>query len=471
MLTLAHSNRKRLPIVNEIAYEKARHFTHAIQSLEKVVFLHSARFQKTLSRYSFIALHPFDIVDQFENISDKLSQFSLSTLPGFPPFQGGLAGYIGYDIAREIDILPSLARADVEVPTLKMGVYDLVIALDHEKQKACIFSSGFPELDEKKRRSHAQSRLKWLLQEINSFQHSDLIQDSGICIPHIKSNFTHEDYLSAVKKIIDYIREGDIFQANLSQRFSSVLPSGLDPFHLFQRLSTLNPAPFSCFIRFNDLSIISSSPECFLRVIGDWVETRPIKGTIQRSSNPQQDYLLSKNLLTSQKDRAENTMIVDLMRNDFSRVCRPHSVKVPQLCGLESFANVHHLVSSIIGRLRSDKSLTDLLRACLPAGSITGAPKIRAMEIIDELEPTRRGPYCGNALYIGFDGSLDSSVLIRAFVVKNKLITFQAGGAVVLDSDPEQEYQETLIKAELLKQALASPNFSNSHGRPCDITH
>jgi para-aminobenzoate synthetase component 1 len=254
--------------------------------------------------------------------------------------------------------------------------------------------------------------------------------------------------------VIDYIYAGDIYQANLSQRFQTILPEGDSPFALYQRLRRLNPAPFAAYLNFGDIVIASASPERFLQLRGGWVETRPIKGTRPRGATPVEDKAHARELLASEKDRAENVMIVDLLRNDLSRVCRDHTVTVPELCVLESYATVHHLVSTVVGQLNPGATAIDLLRATFPGGSITGAPKIRAMEIIAALEPTQRGPYCGSIGYVGFDGNIDSSITIRTYAIKNNVVTFQAGGGIVADSDPAAEYEETLTKAGALMEAV-----------------
>jgi para-aminobenzoate synthetase component 1 len=248
---------------------------------------------------------------------------------------------------------------------------------------------------------------------------------------------------------------GDIFQANLSQRFRARLPAGIAAFDLYRRMRQVNPAPFAAFVKAGDVAVASASPERFLSLRDGRVETCPIKGTRRRGATPVQDRLLAEALLASEKDRAENIMIVDLLRNDLSRVCRDGSVAVPRLCGLESFATVHHLVSTVTGELRPGKGAVDLLAACFPGGSITGAPKIRAMEIIAELEPTRRGPYCGSVGYIGFDGNMDSSIIIRTYGIKGDEVVFQAGGGIVADSRSGDEYEETLAKARALIAALS----------------
>ncbi len=268
----------------------------------------------------------------------------------------------------------------------------------------------------------------------------------------LKGGFTHKEYVDAVEKARQYIIAGDIFEVNLSQRFEAEL--SITPYELYQRLRQINPAPFACYLDFDEVSVVSASPERFLRVQGDWVETRPIKGTRPRGKTPEEDQALAKELLTSAKDRAENIMIVDLERNDLGRLCRFGTVKVTELAILEVFPTVFHLTSTVVGRLREGQNCIDLLKATFPGGSITGAPKVRAMEIIDELEPTKRSVYTGSIGYLSFNGDLDLNIAIRTFLVKGRKAYFQVGGAVVYDSDPEAEYQETLDKARALIDAL-----------------
>ena len=451
-----------VPLFKELSYLEAITFSGALGQYNNVVFFNSARVDNKLGRYSFIALDPFEIVrysedderDVFAELNRKLNSYVLADLPELPPFQGGLAGYLSYDLVRDLEVLPTQATADIAYPKLILGCYALVVSVDHIEQKAWVISSGLPELEDAKRHVRAQARLQWLLAEIKNSpaRHDD--DEAVIDADDIVSNFTQADYIAAVSKVINYIKDGDVFEVNIAQRFKCALPAGLTPFQLYRRICAKNPAPFASYMRFDELAIMSSSPERFLKVTDDLVETRPIKGTIKRSDNKETDQLLGQQLMMSEKNCAENAMIVDLMRNDLSRVCMPHSVQVPQFCQLESYQNVHHLVSVVTGRLRAECNRIDLLKATLAGGSITGAPKIRAMEIIDELEPTKRGPYCGNAIYLGFNGAMDSSILIRSYVISHDTITFQGGGAVVLDSDPAQEYEETFIKVRMLMAAL-----------------
>ena len=269
----------------------------------------------------------------------------------------------------------------------------------------------------------------------------------------LRSNFTHEGYVEAVERVRQYIIAGDIFQANISQRFEADIP--LPPYELYRRLRLINPAPFASYLNFDGVAVVSASPERFLRVHGDLVETRPIKGTRPRGKDPAADAVMARELMNSGKDQAEHVMIVDLERNDLGRVCSYGTVRVNELAALEKYATVFHLTSTVEGRLRPGKDVIDLLKATFPGGSITGAPKVRAMEIIDELEPTRRSVYTGSIGYLGFDGNTDLDIVIRTILVKEGRAYFQVGGAVVYDSDPEGEYNETLDKAKALVHALS----------------
>jgi para-aminobenzoate synthetase component 1 len=276
--------------------------------------------------------------------------------------------------------------------------------------------------------------------------------DAAVAIG-LRSTFTHRGYLDAVAKVREYIVAGDIFQANLSQRFQAPLRE--PPFELYRRLRRRNPAPFAAYLGFDDVTVLSASPERFLRLDHErQVETRPIKGTRPRGLVPMHDAALGRALAESEKDRAENVMIVDLLRNDLSRVCRPGTVRVPELFALEQHPTVHHLVSTVVGELEPAADAVDLTRAAFPGGSITGAPKVRAMEIIAELEPTRRGVYCGAIGYLSATGAMDTSIVIRTFVAAGGELYFQAGGGIVADSDPELEYRETLDKARGLIETL-----------------
>jgi para-aminobenzoate synthetase component 1 len=354
------------------------------------------------------------------------------------------------------------------MPDLLLGLYDWVIAWDHQTGRAWVISTGMPERGRAgaqraaKRLGRVRERVAGLPERLRRFvaEGDPPRADRRAApsypvpgVPGVRSNFPREGYLDAVARVIEYIRAGDIFQANLSQRLEAPLVG--TPLALYARLRQRNPAPFAAFLDFGDLVVASSSPERFLRVQPDGrVETRPIKGTRPRGVGPEHDAALALALSESAKDRAENVMIVDLLRNDLSRVCRPGTVRVPELFALEHYATVHHLVSTVVGDLASGQGAVDVLRAAFPGGSITGAPKVRAMQIIAELEPTARGVYCGAIGYLSTSGALDSSIVIRTYLVRGRDVYFQVGGGIVADSDPEQEYRETLDKARGLIAAL-----------------
>ena len=269
---------------------------------------------------------------------------------------------------------------------------------------------------------------------------------------NLKSNMTKSKFTNMVKRAKEYIREGDIFQANLSQRFEAEFEG--DPWEFYKRLNEINPSPFGGYINFDDMSIVSASPERLIKINGKYIETRPIAGTRPRGKSSQNDIALSKELLLNEKERAEHIMLVDLERNDLGRVCKYGTVKVDELMILESYSHVWHIVSKVVGELKDDVKFIDILRACFPGGTITGCPKVRCMEIIEELEPVRRGIYTGSMGYIGYDGRIDLNIIIRSALVKNGKIYFYAGAGIVADSNPEKEYEETLFKAEAIMEAL-----------------
>lgn len=435
---------------------------------QNVVFFDSAQRDDSFSRYSFIAVEPFATMVSkngrilFNNnqfyanplyfLKQQLSLYSLIADQELPPFQGGIAGYFGYDLCRHLERLPLPNIDDFNFDDMVIGFYDLIVAFDHVRKKSWIFSNGLPEPNIERRRQRAIHRGNYLRSLIeNSKNH--LHSESKLKVEP-SANLTKDEYIEKINKVINYIHSGDIYQANISQRFSAELPEELTPFEIYLRLRERKPAPFSAFLNIENNILLSASPERFLSLRGNSVETRPIKGTRKRDINSARDLELATELLLSEKDRAENIMIVDLMRNDLAKVCRSDSIYVSQLCGLESYPTVHHLVSVVHGELRHQYHAIDLLRAAFPGGSITGAPKIRAMEVISEIETHRRGPYCGSIGYIGFDGTMDTSIIIRTMAIKNNKISYHVGGGIVADSSPHDEYEETLIKGVALYSAL-----------------
>lgn len=430
-----------------------------------LVVFDSAKQSHPLGRYSYLSADPirtFEIanaeygLDPFTEIREALTGFSSGAIPELPPFQGGAAGILSYELGRCFEQLPDVPHDELKIPHLAVGVYDWVIAWDHQQNRCWIVSTGYPETDPRSQRVLARERAFRVLRAIADKPTAPPFQRSPRCaltsksfsageLPQLGSNFSHETYLAAVERVIEYIRAGDIFQANLAQRL--IYPSNEAPLELYRRLRRCNPAPFAGFFSRDDWAIASASPERFLQLVDGVAETRPIKGTRRRHSNPQTDLLVAQELHESEKDLAENRMIVDLLRNDLSRVCRAGTIRVPQLCEVETYETVQHLVSVVQGQLRDGLDAWDLLKATFPGGSITGAPKVRAMEIIAELEQVARGPYCGSLFYVGFDGRCDSSILIRTFVVRRGWVQCSVGGGVTVQSKPEEEYRETLHKA------------------------
>jgi len=355
------------------------------------------------------------------------------------PFAGGAVGYFAYDLARRLEKLDD-EKSPESIPEMMVGIYDWAIIVDHREKRCVMISHGFSE--ETRKNWHALTAL---------FDDPYLaIQDKFQVTSDIQSNFSKTTYSQAFERVQDYIKAGDCYQVNLAQRFFANVQG--DSWVAYQLLRRVSPAPFMAYMQLplnehRNFQLLSNSPERFIQTDGEHVETRPIKGTRPRSNDPEQDLAYSKELLTSAKDKAENLMIVDLLRNDIGKNCETGSVKAEKLFQLQSFANVHHLVSIITGNLKQGATAIDLLKGCFPGGSITGAPKVRAMQIINELEPHRRGVYCGAIGYIGFNGNMDTNIAIRTAIVCNEQISFYAGGGIVADSDCEKEYAETLDKA------------------------
>jgi para-aminobenzoate synthetase component 1 len=471
------------PLLPEEAFRRLCDLRHCL-------FLDSALRHPTLGRYSFLAVDPCrfwqlpaDGQDGLSFLARQLTAYSGVMQVGLPPFQGGAAGLLGYDLAFGLERLPRPRFDEFATPALAVGLYDLVLAYDHERGKAWAISQGWPETDPGKRRQRADLRLRQLLQWLqrrpasgpagtwgrkrrseaadvptgDSASQDVSIQDLAPQFATqgpagLTSNFSAADYQEAVRRAVEYIHAGDVFQVNVSQRL--LYPATDEPVALYLRLRDRNPAPFAGYFDTGAFQIVSASPERFLRIHGGHVETRPIKGTRPRSAQPEADLFAGDDLQASEKDRAENVMIVDLLRNDLSRSCLPESVRVTALCQLEVYQFVQHLVSVVEGQLRPDATPLDLVRGAFPGGSITGAPKVRAMQIISELEPTARGPYCGCLGYVGFDGTLDLSILIRTITSGRGWWQLPVGGGVVAQSQPRRELEETWHKAAGLLRAL-----------------
>ena len=441
------------------------------------LFLDSALREPTLGRYSFLAADPFEVLtlpvgtpEPFNRLRNILQEFASTTLPGLPPFQGGAAGLLSYDLSRSLERILPPRFDEFQIPALVIGLYDVVLAFDHLQRRAWVISHGLPETDPARRQQRAKERLDqflaWLRESADSSRHTPCAGPSfqkhgahGVSglhsvpgPPGLVSNFSEQGYCQAVQRAIDYIHAGDIFQVNIAQRL--LYPAAGSSLDLYLRLRNRNAATFGAYFDLGEQQIVSASPERLLSIRDRQVEARPIKGTRRRTSLAEADLFAGDELLQSEKDRAENIMIVDLLRNDLSRVCRPDSVRVSKLCGLESYQFVQHLVSVVNGELQPGKNPLDAMEAAFPGGSITGAPKVRAMEIIAELEPTARGAYCGSLGYIGFDGTTDFSILIRTIIAAGGWWQLPVGGGIVAQSNPKQEYEETWQKATGLLRAL-----------------
>lgn len=424
------------------------------------------------ARYSVVVADPFAWVeatgrvvrrdgqvvatDPFTALADLLRPFQRRTLSGLPPFQGGAVGVLGYELGGWLERLPLPRPQGLALPDMALGLYDTVAVFDHQTGQGWVISGGEREPDPRRRAPAAQVLAERMRDRLLAAPTIVPAVGPILRAPGWQAEFTPAAYRAAIARILDYIAAGDIYQANMTQRFLGRLAPGASAWDAYRALRPRTAAPFSAFLNLGQgRALASGSPERFLALDADGrIETRPIKGTRPRHADPVQDAALAAELLASEKDRAENLMIVDLLRNDLSRVAEIGSVAVPSLWGLESYRTVHHLTSVVAARLRPGLGPVDLLRAAFPGGSITGAPKIRAMEIIHELEPARRGAYCGSVVWIGWDGAMDSSIIIRTAAVVGDLVQVQAGGGIVADSEPEAEYQESLTKARALLTAL-----------------
>jgi para-aminobenzoate synthetase component 1 len=357
------------------------------------------------------------------------------------PFAGGAIGYFGYDLGRRIEPLPQRARAAGAPPDMAVGIYDWAVVVDHERRASWLVGAGRDP-----RTAAGWDALAALFSQAAAGMAAPARRPFRVGT--VTCNFTRAGYRQAFARVQRYIAAGDCYQVNLAQGFSA--PASGDAWLGYQTLRRLNPAPYSAYLNAPDARVLSSSPERFLEVRRGRVETKPIKGTRPRAAAPEADSALARELRDSLKDRAENLMIVDLLRNDLGKVCQPGSVAVPHLFEVESFATVHHLVSTVTGRLPETTDAIALLRAAFPGGSITGAPKLRAMQIIEELEPDRRGVYCGAVGWLGFNGDMDSNIAIRTLTLTRDTLRFSAGGGLVADSQADAEYQECLDKAAAL---------------------
>lgn len=462
------------PIIEEIDWvdPEAAFLPHG--DTQGALWLDSADRTHAAAHYSFIALDPYKTVtiadwqakQGFAALDAELRRFDdlwhgldADIDAHLPPFRGGAAGLFGYDLAYGLEDLPPneapFAIDDTHVPAMVQGLYGSVLAFDHRAARCFIIATGAPE-------AHAAARSDKASRDIAAWKMrlKGVPQATLPALPSpshsvdMVSNFSRQSYCTAVADTVAAILDGDLFQANLAQRFSARLAEDDTALSYYRRLRRISPAPFAAFARFEDFALASASPERFLACAEGRVETRPIKGTEPRGASKTEDEAIAARLLASEKNRAENVMIVDLLRNDLAKACADSTIHVPQLCVLESFAQVHHLVSTVTGELKPDQRPLDVLRHAFPGGSITGAPKIRAMQHIATLESCRRGPSYGSLGFIGFDGRMDTNIIIRTALIKQGEIFFHAGGGIVADSKPETEYVETLNKARGLMGAL-----------------
>lgn len=446
------------------------------------MLLDSSLADPQLGRYSYLTADPVawfagrtSTNQPFAELPALLERFATARAADLPPFQGGLAGLLCYEFGKILERLPTTEFNPLQMPDLAFGLYDWVLCWDSVQSRGWLVSQGLPETVLAQRQARARERADQILemvfgpavpaiisaeieppaQSLNFPPQFPLTQIEGL-----SSNFDREGYLAAVRRAIEYIRAGDIFQVNLSQQLR--LPAKTSASTLYRHLRRDNASTFATFFDLGESQIISASPERLLAVDRGLLETRPIKGTRRRTGQPLVDLAAAEELAQSRKDRAENAMIVDLVRNDFSRVCTDESVQVRQFCELERYRSVLHLVSAVTGQLRPGLTVWDALAAIFPGGSVTGCPKIRSMEIITELERTARGAYCGSIGYIGLDQQADFNLLIRTITASRGWWQFPVGGAVVAESDPELEYEETWVKAAGLLQACRKAGSESS---------
>jgi anthranilate synthase component 1 len=395
--------------------------------------------------------------DPLEAVKDILGEYRPVPNPGLPRFYGGAVGFIGYDVIRFFEKMPERDKPGIGLPDVLFMLTDTLVIFDNVAHRikvvsnahvnGCSITSAYQEAVQKI--DGLVRKLKRNLKGRSPYKATKPSRGSRI---GLKSNFTQSSYEQAVLKAKEYIRAGDIFQVVPSQRFER--PISVEPFEIYRALRLINPSPYMYFLRCGDATIVGTSPEVMVRLEGDKIDLRPIAGTRGRGSTEEEDRELEKELLADPKEKAEHIMLVDLGRNDVGRVSTPGSVHVSELMVIERYSHVMHIVSNVRGKLSGERDAYDVLRSCFPAGTVSGAPKIRAMEIIDELEPTRRGPYAGAVGYFGFSGNMDTCITIRTLVIKDRVAYIQAGGGVVADSVPALEYQETVNKAKAMMRAV-----------------
>lgn len=391
--------------------------------------------------------------DPIEELKKILGKYKFVNVKGLPRFCGGLVGFFGYDIVRFIEKLPEKNPDDRNLPDSVFMLTDTLLIFDHVDHKIKVVSNVHVSVSPGAAYDRAVKKIDAIAGYLKGPLPKNKNRPGGKKKAFsLKSNFTKKEYEDLVKKTKEYIRKGDIIQAVPSQRLNVNI--GGDPFQIYRALRSINPSPYMYYLKLGDFSLVGSSPEIMVRCENGLVEVRPIAGTRKRGASPKEDEALIKDLLSDPKERAEHIMLVDLGRNDIGRVCEYKSIKVSELMTVEKYSHVMHIVSDVSGRLRKGKDIFDVMRATFPAGTVSGAPKVRAMEIIEELENVRRGPYAGSVGYFSFSGNLDTCITIRTIVIKGKKAYIQAGGGVVADSRPDKEYQETMNKAKALLRAI-----------------
>lgn len=450
---------------------------HLLDRGEQACLFESVIGGEKVGRYSFLAVEPFgelvahgthvtirgeggtkqfEAADPLDELRRRLTAFKAVHLPELPPFEGGAIGYAGYDVVRYVENLPNAPRDDRGLPDLSFAFYDRMVVFDNVSKALFVIAMARLDKTSNMRTAYEDAcrRVDGLVQRLSQPTNLPLADIATGGAPRIewRSNFEQREYEAAVRKCVEYIKAGDIFQVVLSQRLA--LDLGCDPFELYRTLRIVNPSPFMFFLRTPEVTLVGSSPEIMCRVVDRQVTVRPLAGTRPRGASDEEDRRLAEELLADPKERAEHVMLVDLGRNDVGRVAKFGSVKLSDVMVIERYSHVMHITSNVTGTLDQKYDAFDALKACLPAGTVSGAPKVRAMQIIDELEPHRRGPYAGAVGYVDYAGNMDTCIALRTLVVQGDKAYIQAGAGIVADSVPTSEYQETLNKARGLLKAI-----------------
>lgn len=476
-----------IPVYRELPMGKETPISafQKLASCEHVYILESAEKGGKFGRYSFLGAEPNLILrckgkkaeilspgrhevitlqnrDPLHLLKDYMGKYKAACDENLPPFYGGAVGYLSYDMIRFFEEVPDNNTDDINLPDLYFILSETVLIFDHINSSLKIVSNAYIEDNPDRAYKQAIEKIERMIEilekgnvvaELARQRKSKASFATTTTDLQMQSNFSKDDFCRAVRKAKDYIRKGDIFQVVLSQRLNTTLRNS--PFAIYEALRRINPSPYMFYLKFGDIHLVGSSPEILVKVIGDDVTIRPIAGTRRRGRNPDEDKKMEESLLSDEKERAEHLMLVDLGRNDLGRVAKIGTVKVTEFMTVEHYSHVMHIISNVSGKLQSNRDPFDVLRASFPAGTVSGAPKIRAMEIIDELEPARRGPYAGAVGYFSFSGNMDTCITIRTILIKGDEVYVQVGAGIVADSVPESEYEETMNKAQALLKALS----------------